>query len=140
MKRILMVLALVLLSSMLFAQAEPVGPLADPDPAGPPTDPAGHAYSYQNMYWYWWNTRLQEPPESPNRFAIQARLGDPEKEPEALQTREEPQRTQERSGDCDSDCDGEPDQDRVREQLQDGSCEDGGDGPDQDRTRSGQKQ
>ena len=140
MKRILFVLTLVLMSSLLFAQAGPVGPLADPDPTGPSADAEGNAYSYRNMNLYWWNMQLQEPPESPNRVARQARLGDPEKDPQALQTQEEPQRLREQSGDCDGDGDGEPDQDRVQEQLKDGSCDDGGDGPDQDRTRVGQNQ
>ena len=137
MKGIVLVLALALLSSLLFAQAEPAGPLADPDPAGPAAQAAGNVYGYQNMYLYWWTMRQEELPESQNRFARHARLGDPNMDPEALQAREEPQRFQAQSGDCASDCDGEPDRDRTREQLQDGSCEDGRDGPDQDRTRSG---
>ena len=131
MKRILFVLGLVLLSSLLFAQTGPVGPLGDP---------VGYVHSYQNT-WYWQGARqMQEPSESQKRFMQQARLGElanAPAEPAALK-----EQRQERSGDCDGDCDGEPLRDQVRDQtqdqLQDGSCGDDADGPDQDRIRSAQ--
>ena len=116
MKRILLVLGFVLLAGLLFAQA-------DPEPAG---DGAMYAYAYWNMHQWQWIRQIQEPPESPNRFTEQARLGNLEKEPKELEFQKEPEERQKRSGECDSDCDGTPDRDRNqdqdREQLQDGSC------------------
>jgi hypothetical protein len=127
MKRILLVLGLVLLSSLLFAQD-------GPDPLG---NPAQYANTYRNMYYWQWIRQVQEPPESQNQFMEQARLGEPANESAEPTVQKEQEQRQERSGDCSSECDGEPVQDQVRDQLRDGSCGDGADGPDQDRTRSG---
>jgi hypothetical protein len=118
MKRIFLVLGLVLLSSLLFAQTGPVGPLGDP---------GGYVHSYQNM-WYWQGARqMQEPSETQKQFMLQARLGEPTNQPAEPTAQKEQERRQERSGDCSSDCDGEPVRDQVRDQtqdqLQDGSCE-----------------
>lgn len=125
MKRILLVLGLVLLSSLLFAQAGP----------GPFGDPAQHANIYQNMYYWQWIRQVQEPPESQNRFMQQARLGNLANDSAEPAVQKEQEQRQERSGDCDSECDGEPDREQVQQKLQDGSCEDG---PDPDRTQSRQ--
>jgi len=130
MKRILLVLGLVLLSSLLFAQD-------GPDPLGPLGDPAEYVHSYQNMYYWQWARQIQEPSESQKRFMEQARLGEPSNESAEPTVQKEQEQRQERSGDCSSDCDGEPVQDQVQDRLRDGSCGDGADGPDQDRTRSG---
>jgi hypothetical protein len=116
MKRILLVLGLVLLASLLFAQA-------GTEPAG---DGAMYAYIYQNMQQFQWERQLQVPPESPNRFMVKARLGESAKDRVEPAVQKEPEQRQERSGDCDGDCDGTQDRDRDRdqdrEQLQDGSC------------------
>jgi len=124
MKRIFLVLGLVLLSSLLFAQTGPVGPLGDP---------VGYVHSYQNM-WYWQGARqMQEPSESQKRFMQQARLGELANAPAEPAAQKQQEQRQERSGDCSGDCGGEPVQDRDRDQLQDGSCE-----GDQAQSRNGQ--
>jgi hypothetical protein len=135
MKKIVLVLILVLLSSLLFAQAGP-DPLAEQ---------AGFTNGDTNMYTDWYLWRWQGQLEPPFQYRLMAATGAADQEPAALQkgTQEEPHGLQarDRSGDCDGDCDGEPDQLQVQEKqkLQDGSCADGGDGPTRDQTRSGKK-
>ena len=116
MKRILLVVVLVLVSGLLFAD---VGG----EPGG---EPAGNLNTH----------RLAQLVQS--RLAVQnqllAQLGPQEGEPAGTAKREGPALTQARSGDCVGDCDGEPDQTRTRDRLKDGT----GDGvPDRDRTRTG---
>ena len=126
MKRILLVLAFVLLSSLLFAQV-------DPDPQATAD---GSTNGDTTMYWYWYTLRTQGDVQSPLQNQQQQQLifakGANEEWLGPMQEGGlgEPQRlqAQKQSGDCDGDCDGEPDKDR----LQDGSCGDGGDGPDKE--------
>jgi hypothetical protein len=135
MKKVLLVLGLVLLSGLLFAEADPLGPSADP---------SGAMAGDPSMFWYTWRFmvthEVQGQPEDPIQFMKQTRNGDPDTEPAGAETPKEPQTVQARSGDCTSDCDGEPDQSKTQEQtqdkLQDGSCNDE---PAQDRTQSGKK-
>jgi len=125
MKRILLVLGLVLLTTLLFAD---VG-----------SDPLGEADGQLNMSRLALQMRAKLLTQA--RLMSQARLGPQANEPAEPEAREAPARLQERSGDCTSGCEGEPVQakDRVRDQaqLQDGT----GDGnPDRDRDRTGQPQ
>ena len=120
MKRILLVLAMVLLSGLLFAQADP-----DPQPAA-----AGSLNG--DTYWYWYTLRTQGVVEPPFQQQLVFAKGTdeewlwPAQEAGAGQLKK--LQAQKQSGDCDGDCDGEPDKDR----FQDGSCGDGGDGPDKE--------
>ena len=135
MKKVLLVLILVFLSGLLFAEADPLGPLSDPP---------GAMVGEPSMFWYMWRFmvthEVQGQPEDPIQFMKQTRYGEKDEQPAASEAPKEPQRVQARSGDCTSDCDGEPvrlqTQDQTQEKLQDGSCNDE---PKQDRTRSGKK-
>jgi hypothetical protein len=133
MKKVLLVLVFVLLTSLVFAEAAPQGPLADP---------AGASGVDPTMFWHMWRfmaaNEVQGQPEDPLQFTNQVRYGEPDAAPKGSEAPGEPQRIQARSGDRTGDCDGDPDRlqtkEQTREKLQDGSCSEE---PDQTRARSG---
>jgi hypothetical protein len=115
MKKVLLVLSLVLLSSLVFAEQNPLGP---------PADPPGASLEDPNMFLYMWrfmvNQEVQGQPGDPIQFMKQVRLGDPDAEPAGSEAPKEPDRLQT--------------QEKVQEKLQDGSCNDE---PEQKRSQSG---
>ena len=98
MKRILLVLGLVLLTSLLFAD---VG-----------SDPLGQAAGELNMSRLALQVRAKLLTQA--RLMSQARLGPQANEPAEPEAREAPARLQERSGDCTGGCEGEPVQAQAR--------------------------
>lgn len=120
MKRILFVLALVLVSGLLFAQEEPA----------PQAAQSGSANGQLTMWQFLYTLRTQGDVVPPFQHRMAAAKGAPEETVAALGAAGSGEplqlQAQKQTGDCD--CDGTPDKDR----LQDGSCGDGGDGPDKE--------
>ena len=119
MKRILLVLGLVLVSSLLFADFG----------SGPNGGTAGNLYMKQLGELVRARVVIQN--------QLMSKLGPQTEEPAAAEVPGGPVHAQKRSGERDGD--GVPDQDRTQAQdrLRDGTCDGSGDGPDWQPDRNG---